>query len=130
VIGIDTNFLVRYLTWDDAVQAAMATKFIESLSVRSPGFVSVVTMVETTWVLDRAYGLTAGAIAAAIEHVLRVDALIVENEQQVFEAMIMLKEGTGSFADAIIGALGANAGCTHTVTFARKAARIPGFKVL
>jgi predicted nucleic-acid-binding protein len=35
--------------------------------------------------------------------------------------------GRGSFSDALIAALGAWAGCTATVTFDRKAARIPGF---
>jgi len=29
----------------------------------------------------------------------------------------VLKEGRGSFADALVGALGAKAGCLHTSTF-------------
>lgn len=41
--------------------------------------------------------------------------------------MIELKEGSGSFADALIAALGARAGCARTLTFDRKALRIPGF---
>jgi predicted nucleic-acid-binding protein len=53
----------------------------------------------------------------------------VENQQEVFIAMIALKEGQGSFADAVIAALGAKAGCSHTVTFDRKASRIPGFRL-
>ena len=50
-------------------------------------------MVETAWVLERAYGLCAGDIAAAIERTLQADVLVVENEQEVFTAMIALKEG-------------------------------------
>jgi predicted nucleic-acid-binding protein len=69
-------------------------------------------MVETAWVLDRAYGLADDEIAAAIERTLQADVLIVEKEQEVFTAVIMLKEGRGSFADALIGALGAKAGCS------------------
>jgi predicted nucleic-acid-binding protein len=30
MIGIDTNVLVRYLTQDDAAQAARATRFMET----------------------------------------------------------------------------------------------------
>jgi hypothetical protein len=36
-------------------------------------------------------------------------------------AMVALKEGRGSFADALIGALGARAGCSRTLTFDQKA---------
>jgi predicted nucleic-acid-binding protein len=86
-------------------------------------------MVETAWVLDRAYGLADDEIAAAIERTLQADVLIVEKEQEVFTAVIMLKEGRGSFADALIGALGAKAGCSKTLTFDRKALRLPGFEL-
>ena len=130
MIGIDTNVLVRYLAQDDPVQSARATKFIERLSAHDPGFISVVTMVETAWVLDRAYGLTAGEVATAIERVHQADVLVVENEPEVFASMVMLKEARGSFADALIGGLGAAAGCSHTVSFDRKATRIPGFRTL
>jgi predicted nucleic-acid-binding protein len=87
-------------------------------------------MVETVWVLDRAYGLASHEIAAAIERVLQTDVLLVESEQEVFTAMIALKTGRGSFADALIGALGARAGCSRTLTFDRKAARLAEFGLL
>ena len=51
----------------------------------------------------------------------------MQDEQEVFTAMAALKEGRGSFADALIGALGQRAGCTFTATFDRKALRLPGF---
>jgi predicted nucleic-acid-binding protein len=84
-------------------------------------------MAETAWVLERAYGLADDQIAAAIERTLQADVLVVESEQEVFTAMIALKEGRGSFADALIGALGAKAGCSQTLTFDRKALRLQGF---
>jgi predicted nucleic-acid-binding protein len=128
MIGLDTNVLVRYLAQDDPVQSAKATALIERrLTEQDPGFISVVAMVETVWVLERAYGLADADIAAAIERTLQVDALVVESEQEVFTAMVALKEGRGSFADALIGALGARAGCSHSLTFDRKALRLPGF---
>ena len=85
MIGLDTNILVRYLTQDDPLQSAKATEVIERrLTEENPGFVSVVAMVETVWVLDRAYRLGSDEIAAAIERTLQIDALAVENEQEVF----------------------------------------------
>ena len=128
MIGLDTNVLVRYLAQDDARQSARATELIERrLSVKEPGFLSVVAMVETAWVLERAYGLDDAEIAAAIERTLQVEVLVVENEQDVFSAMIALKDGRGSFADALIGALGVRAGCSRTLTFDRKALRLSDF---
>lgn len=130
MIGLDTNVLVRYIAQDDRVQSQIATDFIERLSERDPGFISVVAVTETAWVLERAYRLSAGEVAKAIERTLQADALVVESEQEVFTAMIALKEGCGSFADGLIAALGGKAGCSATVTFDRKALRLPGFTLL
>ena len=130
MIGLDTNILIRYLTQDDPVQSRKATEIIEHrLSAAQPGFVSVVTMAEAVWVLDRAYGLTDQEIATAIERILQVEVLLVENEQQVFKAMVVLKQKRGAFADALIAELGAQAGCSHTLTFDKKALRLPSFKL-
>jgi len=131
MIGLDTNILVRYLTQDDAVQSAKATEILERrLTPNNPGFVSVVAIVETAWVLDRAYSLTAQEIATAVERLLQVEVLTIESEQEVFTAMVALKQGRGSFADALIAELGARAGCTRTLTFDQKAGRLPGFELL
>jgi predicted nucleic-acid-binding protein len=130
MIGLDTNILVRYLTQDDPVQSAKATEIFERrLSEANPGFVSIVAMVETVWVLERAYGLAADEIAAAVERMLQTDVLVLQNEQDVFTAMIALKQGRGSFADAVIAALGARAKCSCTLTFDLKALRLSGFEL-
>jgi predicted nucleic-acid-binding protein len=131
MIGLDSNVLIRYLTQDDLVQSAKATEILERrLTPKDPGFVSVVAMVEIVWLLDRAYGLTAQEIATAVERLLQVEVLAIENEQQVFTAMVALKQRRGSFADALIVELGARAGCTRTLTFDQKALRLPGFELL
>jgi predicted nucleic-acid-binding protein len=130
MIGLDTNILVRYLTQDDPIQSAKAREVVERrLTEEKPGFVSIVAMVEIVWVLERAYGLTPHEIVGAVERMLQTDVLVVENEQEVFTAMIALKDGRGSFADAVIAALGARMGCSCTLTFDRKALRLPGFKL-
>ena len=129
MIGLDSNIVIRYLTQDDPIQSAKATEIIEQrLTEENPGFISVVAMVETVWVLDRAYNLSTQEIAATVERVLQTAVLLVENEQEVFTAMIALKEGKGSFADAVIAALGSRAGCSCTLTFDRKALRLSGFE--
>ena len=130
MIGLDTNILVRYLTQDDPIQSPLATDVLEvCLTEDNPGFISVVAMVETVWVLDRAYDLADDEIVRALEGMLQADTLVIDHEQEVFTAMIALKEGSGSFADALIGALGARAGCSRTMTFDKTALRLPGFEL-
>jgi predicted nucleic-acid-binding protein len=128
MIGLDTNILVRYLVQGDPIQSPQATEILERrLSEREPGYVSVVAMTETVWVLQRTYRLGDPAVAAVIEGLLRTDAVVIQNEQEVFAAMIALKDGRGSFADALIGALDTKAGCLRTLTFDQGALRLPGF---
>jgi predicted nucleic-acid-binding protein len=115
VIGLDTNILVRFLAQDDVVQSPRSTQIIErQLTEERPRFISLVTIVETVWVLDR---------------ILQADSLFVQNEQEVFTAAIALKTGVAAFADALIGALGAWAGCTATLTFDKRAARLKQFQL-
>ena len=97
----------------------------QRLTAEDPGLVSIVAMVETVWVLERAYKLTPLEIA----RILQTDVLVVENEQEVFTAMIAVKKGQGSFADAVITALGTKRGCSRTLTFDQKALRLPGFEL-
>jgi len=131
MIGLDTNVLVRYLAQDDAVQSRQATAIIERrLTEENPGFISLVTMVETVWVLHRVYALSNHEVANAVERILQADTLLVQNEQEVFTAMTALKAATGSFSDALIGALGAWAGCTATLTFDKKTKRFKEFELL
>lgn len=131
MIGLDTNVLVRYLTRDDPSQSLRVTEIVERQVTGShPGFISLVTMLETVWVLDRVYGLPDYEIATAVERILAADTLLVQNEQEVFEAMIALKTGAGSFSDALIGALGEWAGCSATFTFDKKAKRLKQFRLI
>ncbi len=128
MIGLDTNVLVRYLVQDDPVQSPRATELIERrLDGGNAGFISVVTMTETVWDLQRAYGFSDAEVAATIERLLQTDVLVVDSEAEVFSAMTVVAEGGGSFADALIGMLNRKAGCSGTLTFDRKASRLPHF---
>ena len=129
--GLDTNVLMRYLLQDDPKQARRANQIIDrQLSEQNPGFVNLATILEIVWVLRSLLKRSPSEIAAHIEDLLAADSLEVQNEQQVFEAVFALKRGTGEFEDALIGALNAWAGCSHTLTFDRKTARLPHFQVM
>ena len=130
MIGLDTNILVRYLTFDDAVQSPRAAQLIERHHTREdPGFVSLVTITEIAWVLRSTYEFTAVQIADAIDRMLQIESLVVQNQREVLLATDAFRSGIASFDDALIAALGRWAGCSHSVTFDRKAARLPDFRL-
>lgn len=131
MIGVDTNVLVRYFVADDEAQMQRAATFLETaISEDEPGFVSVVVLAELAWVLERSYRLSSEAIAEAMESVLRAEGLFVDREPEVIAALHEFRTQRVSFADALIGALATSAGCSHVVTFDRKAGRLPAFRLL
>jgi len=129
MIVLDTNVLLRYLVQDDPLQSPRATEIItRRLSEQEPGFVSLVTILEVVWVLKSLYKRSRQEIANGVEMILAADTLEVQNEQEVYHAVVALRNGTGIFEDALIGALGTWRGCSATLTFDEKAAqRLHGF---
>ena len=83
MIGLETNILLRYLVQDHPVQSARATEIITRLTEQDPGFISLVTILETVWVLKSLYKRSRQEIANDIENVLAADTLEVQNEQEV-----------------------------------------------
>lgn len=93
MIGLDTNVLVRYIMQDDPKQSAKATKLIESLNADSPGYITMVSVVELYWVLTSCYELTGQQVAQALEAILRTKQLLVERADQVMRALRVFGEG-------------------------------------
>ena len=131
MIGLDTNVVLRYLLQDDPKQTQQANEIFEGrLSELEPGYVNLACVLEIVWVLRSLLRLDAVQIASHLENLLAADSLVVQNEQQVFEAAFALKRGMGEFEDALIGALNLWAGCEKTLTFDRRAGRLAGFEVI
>jgi len=123
VIGLDTNVLVRYLAQDEPAQSAVATQLLEGFTAEAPGFISTVTLVETAWVLARAYRSPRQDIVSVIEGLLRAQELIVEQSETHYLALATFQTTTADYADAVIAQTGKHAGCDETVTFDRRAAK-------
>lgn len=122
MIGLDTFVVVRYLVQDDPDQSAVASALIDDLTETDPGYLSLVTVVELYWVLRSAYSVGADRCAELLESLLDARELRVDQDAIVRAALTVSREGT-DFADAVIAELGRAAGCDHTVTFDRRAAR-------
>lgn len=118
MIGLDTNVLLRYLIQDHPAQSSRASHIIERrLTAQDPGFVSLVRILEIVWVLGSLYKRSRQQIADHIEMMLAADTLEVQNEHEVYQGVIALRNGTGTFEDALIGSLGVWYGCSETLTF-------------
>jgi predicted nucleic-acid-binding protein len=130
MIGLDTNVVVRYIVQDDPVQSRQATRLIEARSDQDPGFISIVTLAEITWVLDSAYGATRQEIADVIENLLQTQSIFVQLAEIAWKALAIYRKGAADFADCLIERLGAAHGCEATYTFDRVAARDGGMRWL
>lgn len=120
-IAVDTNVLVRYLTWDDAAQAEAAAKTIEAADAVA---VSTIVLCELTWVLKRAYRYRSEQIADAIQRI--IESRNVQVDRPAAEAGLgMLRRG-GDFADGVIESDAMRARCRHIVTFDQHFARLIG----
>jgi predicted nucleic-acid-binding protein len=132
MIALDTNVLLRYLVQDDPAQSPKATEIVERrLTRQEPGFVSLVCILEIVCVLGSLYKRSRSQIAGHIEMILAADTLQVQNEQEVYQGVTALRNGSGTFEDALIGGLGAWWGCSATLTFDQNAAkRLDGFRLI
>ncbi|MBI4997888.1 MAG: type II toxin-antitoxin system VapC family toxin [Rhodocyclales bacterium] len=130
MIGLDTNVLVRYVAQDDLRQSAKATRLIESLSADAPGYVTTVAVVEFVWVLSECYGLAKDELCAALEALLRTKEIVVADAAIVWKAVRLFREGKADFADCLIERSGHEAGCHHTATFDRGAAKHCGMRLI
>lgn len=131
MIGLDTNVLVRYVVQDDPAQSAIATKLIETrLSQDSPGFVTAVTLCELVWVLTDCYAADRAKIGTVIEALLATRQIRVERADLAWRALRSWGATAADFSDALIGEIVADYDGEKTVTFDRKAAKLPGFELL
>jgi predicted nucleic-acid-binding protein len=128
VIAIDTNILVRYLVQDDTAQGAIATNLLENeLTPDQPGFISLVTVLELDWVLRTQYGFSPRIVSDTIRVLMSSPQLAFESRGAVETALLFQH---GDFADNILHEIGRANGCTKTVTFDKKFARLQGVELL
>ena len=128
--GLDTNVLVRYITQDDAAQSANAVRVINALTPDAPGFISLTAITELAWVLESGYGMTRRDIAYALRRLNDSLEIRVEGAAAVRKAVNLYESRVLDIADCLIASSGAAAGCEHTLTFDRKAARIEGMRLI
>lgn len=125
MIGLDTNVVIRYLTQDDAKQAAKANKLIEEqLSLQSPGFITAITMVEIVWVLESCYKQNRDDISKVLYSLLTTKQLVIESADKVYLALRRYGNASADFSDALIAIVAEQEGCERVVTFDKQAVKV------
>jgi predicted nucleic-acid-binding protein len=130
MIGIDTNVVVRYLTKDDPIQTTLAVKTIRSLTADEPGFISLVTIAELTWVLETCYRFDKVELVEVLDTLVASQEVKLERAEVVSQALRMFSAGTADFSDYLIERSGHAAGCMYTFTFDQEAASSAGMRLL
>ena len=127
MIGLDTNVVVRFLVQDRPAQSALASQVFADLTPDAPGYLTHVVLVETYWVLTRAYGIAPEEVLATLADLVNSDDITCQGFQDVTRAIIASGDGA-DFPDALIAETCRSAGCASVVSFDPKAGRLLGFR--
>jgi hypothetical protein len=130
MIGLDTNVLIRYIAQDDKKQSALATNLINSLTKESPGFITLVSVIELVWVMQSCYKSTKMEVVKILETLIATRELIIENTETVIRATRVFSSSRADFSDCLIERSANKAGCEYSVTFDENAIKHAGFKSL
>ena len=94
--AVDTNLIVRYLTRDHAGQFARAAAIIEA----GPAWVATTVLLETEWVLRKAYAFSVDQILVALRRLAGLPTVQLEAPEVAAQAFDWCEAGM-DFADAL-----------------------------
>jgi len=118
-VAVDTNVLVRYLTWDAEEQAIEAAAILESRDVI---MISTIVLCELVWVLKRAYRYATVEIVDVVRRLIQTRN--IEIDRPAAEVGLQTLARGGDFADGVIQFEARRAKCDRVVTFDRDFARL------
>jgi len=131
MMAVDTNVLVRFLVRDDERQARIAyARFKQAESSREILFVSLLVVLETIWVLESVYDKTRKDILDSLDELKSMPILEFENIQVLETLLSEGRKNNADLSDLLIGIEAQACGCNGVLTFDRKAARFPFFRLL
>jgi predicted nucleic-acid-binding protein len=130
MIGLDSNIILRAITGDDPVQSSLARGLLATLSSDRPGVINPVVLVETAWTLRGRYKYPRLEILGHIEKIMGSGAYRIVDRNAVSEALVISRQHSIEFADALIGEINRLVGCATTMTFDERASKAPGFTQL
>lgn len=131
MIGVDTNVLLRLLVGDDPAQASKARQLFDRAAADQQSiWVSDTVLVELAWTLGRAYGRDRSDVVQALRALSSHATVALESAVAVREATDSFERGPADFADCLLCAKAAAAGCDQVATFDRGMKGLPAVRLL
>ncbi|WGF90923.1 type II toxin-antitoxin system VapC family toxin [Marinivivus vitaminiproducens] len=118
-ITADTNVLLRLVVPGDADQQKLA---FEALKAADSVAISVHSLCELAWVMERSYNVARSEIAAAIRLFMNTRNAVLN--RPAVEAGLAVLDAGGDFADGIIAFDGQWLGGETFVSFDKKAVKL------
>lgn len=123
MIALDTNVVVRLLVNDHEGQHRLAYEIVAA----GPVFVTLAVLMETEWVLRKAYGFSRAEIFAALQGFVGLEQVRVDDGPGVKLVLTAFEAGF-DFADAVhvVQARSAEKFATFDLALVQKAAEATG----
>lgn len=118
MISVDTNILVRILA-DDPGNTEQTAQARRLAAAHQRLHVPLVVLVETFWVLKRAYGVAKTELSNVLEHLAQNRAYELDEAEMVRQAIADYRRSSADFPDVLVLAASRRRGLT-LATFDRK----------
>jgi predicted nucleic-acid-binding protein len=110
--------LVRFLVEDDVAQSQRAARLVDrAIEAIESLFVSEIVLVETAWVLTRAYGISKTELLRVLRQLQAAKHLQFESSDVLAHALDVWKGGKGDFSNDLILSRAQANGCEAGATF-------------
>ncbi len=129
--ALDTNVLVRFLVRDDEKQSrAVYARLKRAEADRESLFVPLLVVLETIWVLESAYGQSRPEILNALDHLTEMPVFEFEKLGVLQSLATEARKSTADLSDLLLAVTATSCGCDGMLTFDKKAAKHPFFRLL
>lgn len=118
-ITADTNVLLRLILADDETQSLIAVETMERAKLVA---VSMHTLCELVWVMERLYKIAQPDIAVAIRALIDAENVVIN--RPIVEAGLTVLDAGGDFADGVIAFDGRFHGGETFVSFDKQAVKL------
>lgn len=124
--GADTNVIVRYIIGDIEHQMELVDRYLKD---GEQFFINESVLTELTWVLTVSYNFTKQELIETYDFLLESSGFAFFNAAVVTRALAQFIRSSAGFNDCLVNELNRNRGF-DTLTFDKKAAKLPGMKLL
>lgn len=118
---VDTNVLVRHLTWDPPASGAAATEFLVD---QSQLLVADLIIAETVYVLESYYETPREQIAESIRSLLGFESVVCVDPPLMLRAIEIFEIDRVDFAEAYLVACAESTGVNCVASFDRSVDRV------